>query len=121
VDEDQNACRERSMGGTCAAGEGDLSRYLHAAFPIADVTLLCCFDAGMRTEQRAKRLRRALIDAGFAPGAAGYLIRNSPLLYRSSRRGYRIQPFVAAPPSYRGASVPPSDTAEVRSRRHRRS
>jgi hypothetical protein len=63
--------------------------------PTADQVVLCSFGAELNEEQSGRQLRRALIRAGFLPGSAGHLIRNSPLLRRSSSGFYRLRPFQA--------------------------
>ena len=93
--------------GRPAAGQpaNALASYLAREFPVAEVVLISCFDATLGEEQPTRRLRRALIEAGFGPGAATHIVRHSQLLCRSSRRGYRLLPFEAGS----GADGPAAD------------
>lgn len=96
MDQSQYVHRQAVAGDKATLGTDRLGCHLDEGFSDAEATLLCCFDNLLHTEQSTKRLRRALIDAGFAPGAANYLIRTSRLLDRASRGRYRIRPFTVA-------------------------
>ncbi|MGZ4619480.1 MAG: hypothetical protein ACXV3F_12345 [Frankiaceae bacterium] len=96
MDQSQYAHRPAVAGDKATPGTDRLGCDLDEGFSDAEAALLCCFENLLHTEQSTKRLRRALIDAGFAPGAASYLIRTSRLLERASRRHYRIRPFTMA-------------------------
>jgi hypothetical protein len=97
---DQNHYVHRPVvAGAKARLGADRLRQLDQGFPDAEAILLCCFDTLPQTEQPTKRLRRALIDAGFTAGAANYFIRNSRVLDRVARRRYRIRPFAAVAPA----------------------
>jgi hypothetical protein len=73
--------------------ENSLERHLELGLPMSDLVLLCSFGPDLGGERTSKQLRSALLTAGFAGPVAGYLIRVSPLLRRSSRRGYRLREF----------------------------
>jgi len=68
-----------------------LQQYMDQPFRTSDHVLLCSFGLDLAAERTTKQLRRALLAAGFPGPATGHLIRNSPLLQRSSRRCYRLQ------------------------------
>ena len=63
------------------------------SFSTVEVSLLCCFGMDQFAERSHKALRAALIDAGLPGSAAGYLIRRSPLIERTSRGQYSLRPF----------------------------
>ena len=62
------------------------------SFSMSEAILLSCFGADQLAQCSHKVLRAALIDAGLPAGAAGHLIRRSPLLKRASRGQYLLRP-----------------------------
>ena len=62
------------------------------SFSTGEVVLLFCFGRDLSAERSHQSLRAALLHAGLAPGAAGHLIRHSPLLDRVSKGRYRLRP-----------------------------
>jgi hypothetical protein len=59
----------------------------------ADLVLLCCFGANQdaSTRRSATQVRQALVDAGFRPGQARHLVRDSALLRATADGRYGLR------------------------------
>jgi hypothetical protein len=76
-----------------AVPEGTLEQHIGQGFPTSDLVLLCSFGVASGGERTSRQLRFALQSAGFPGPVTRHLIRVSPLLRRSSPRGYRLREF----------------------------
>ena len=56
----------------------------------AELVVLCSFGLRHGSERSGSDLRRALVEAGYAPAEARAFLRTSPLVERTSRTGYRL-------------------------------
>jgi hypothetical protein len=70
-----------------------LAQLVEEPFPTSDQVLLCSFGGDLAGERTTQQLRNCLLAAGFAARVTRHLIRISPLLRRSSKGRYQLQPL----------------------------